>query len=58
MGSIPVRDAIEDYQGAIIEPIFMSTAQAYRDFDEMAAALLQDPHLGLFPDRQSFDVLL
>ncbi len=39
-GLYTVRDAIEDYQGAIIEPIFMSTAQAYRDFDEMAAALL------------------
>jgi O-acetylhomoserine/O-acetylserine sulfhydrylase-like pyridoxal-dependent enzyme len=38
-GLYTVRDAIEDYQGAIIEPIFMSTAQAYRDFDEMAAAL-------------------
>ncbi len=38
-GLYTVRDAIEDYQGAIIEPIFMSTAQAYRDSDEMAAAL-------------------
>lgn len=38
-GLYTVRDAIEDYQGAIIEPIFMSTAQAYRDADEMAAAL-------------------
>ncbi len=38
-GLYSVADAIEDYQGAIIEPIFMSTAQAYRDADEMAAAL-------------------
>jgi O-acetylhomoserine/O-acetylserine sulfhydrylase-like pyridoxal-dependent enzyme len=38
-GLYTVEDAIEDYQGAIIEPIFMSTAQAYRDSDEMAAAL-------------------
>jgi O-acetylhomoserine/O-acetylserine sulfhydrylase-like pyridoxal-dependent enzyme len=34
-----VQDAIEDYQGSIIEPIFMSSSQAYRDSDEMAAAL-------------------
>jgi len=38
-GLYTVSDAIEDYQGSIIEPIFMSTAQAYRDSDEMAAAL-------------------
>ena len=38
-GLYSVREAIEDYQGAIIEPIFMSTSQAYRDSDEMAAAL-------------------
>jgi O-acetylhomoserine/O-acetylserine sulfhydrylase-like pyridoxal-dependent enzyme len=38
-GLYSVEDAIEDYQGSIIEPIFMSTAQAYRDSDEMAAAL-------------------
>ncbi len=38
-GLYNVEDAIEDYQGSIIEPIFMSTAQAYRDSDEMAAAL-------------------
>ena len=39
MGCTASADAIEDYQGAIIEPIFMSTSQAYRDSDEMAAAL-------------------
>ena len=38
-GLYTVEDAIEDYQGAIIEPIFMSASQAYRDSDEMAAAL-------------------
>lgn len=38
-GLYSVRDAINDYQGSIIEPIFMSTSQAYRDSDEMAAAL-------------------
>jgi O-acetylhomoserine/O-acetylserine sulfhydrylase-like pyridoxal-dependent enzyme len=38
-GLYSVEDAIEDYQGSLIEPIFMSTAQAYRDSDEMAAAL-------------------
>ncbi len=38
-GLYTVEDAIEDYQGAIIEPVFMSSSQAYRDSDEMAAAL-------------------
>jgi len=38
-GLYAVEEAIEDYQGAIIEPIFMSSSQAYRDSDEMAAAL-------------------
>ena len=38
-GLYSVEDAIEDYQGAIIEPIFMSASQAYRDSDELAAAL-------------------
>ena len=38
-GLYSVEEAIEDYQGAIIEPIFMSASQAYRDSDEMAAAL-------------------
>ena len=30
-GLYSVQDAIEDYQGSIIEPIFMSTSQAYRE---------------------------
>jgi len=38
-GLYNVQDALEDYQGAIIEPVFMSSSQAYRDSDEMAAAL-------------------
>lgn len=38
-GLYTMEDALEDYQGSIIEPIFMSTSQAYRDSDEMAAAL-------------------
>lgn len=38
-GLYSVTDAIKDYQGSIIEPIFMSTSQAYSDSDEMAAAL-------------------
>jgi len=38
-GLYSVNEAIEDYQGSIIEPIFMSSSQAYRDSDEMAAAL-------------------
>jgi O-acetylhomoserine/O-acetylserine sulfhydrylase-like pyridoxal-dependent enzyme len=38
-GLYTVQDAIEDYQGAIIEPVFMSSSQAYRDTDEMEAAL-------------------
>lgn len=38
-GLYSVTDALSDYQGAIIEPVFMSSSQAYRDSDEMAAAL-------------------
>ena len=38
-GLYTVEDAIEDYQGSIIEPMFLSTSQAYRDSDEMEAAL-------------------
>ena len=37
-GAYSVQEAIENNQGAIIEPIFMSSAQAYRDSDEMEAA--------------------
>ncbi len=38
-GLYSVTDALKDYQGSIIEPIFMSSSQAYNDSDEMAAAL-------------------
>ena len=38
-GLYTVEDAIEDYQGSIIEPVFLSSSQAYRDSDELAAAL-------------------
>jgi O-acetylhomoserine/O-acetylserine sulfhydrylase-like pyridoxal-dependent enzyme len=38
-GLYTYEDAIEDYDGSIIEPVFMSSSQAYRDSDEMAAAL-------------------
>jgi len=38
-GLYTVQEAIEDYQGSIIEPMFLSTPQAYRDSDEMEAAL-------------------
>ncbi len=38
-GLYSMQDALEDYQGSIIEPCFMSPAQAFRDSDEMAAAL-------------------
>jgi O-acetylhomoserine/O-acetylserine sulfhydrylase-like pyridoxal-dependent enzyme len=37
-GAYSVREAIENNQGAIIEPIYMSSAQAYRDSDEMEVA--------------------
>ena len=38
-GLYSVEDALDDYQGSIIEPMFLSSAQAYRDSDELAAAL-------------------
>lgn len=38
-GLYSVQDALDDYQGSIIEPIFMSSSQAFRDSDELAAAL-------------------
>jgi len=43
-GLYGVREAIERNQGAIIEPMVMATSQAYRDSDELEAALcLPDP---------------
>lgn len=38
-GIYSMQEAIDFNQGSIIEPIYMSTAQAYRDSDEMEAAL-------------------
>jgi len=38
-GLYTVAEAIEKNQGAIIEPLFLSSAQAYRDADDMEAAL-------------------
>jgi len=38
-GAYSVQEAIENNQGSIIEPVFMSSSQAFRDSDEMEAAL-------------------
>lgn len=38
-GLYTIEEAIEKNQGAIIEPLFLSSAQAYRDSDELEAAL-------------------
>jgi O-acetylhomoserine/O-acetylserine sulfhydrylase-like pyridoxal-dependent enzyme len=38
-GLYTVEEALELNQGAVIEPLYLSTAQAYRDSDEMEAAL-------------------
>ncbi len=38
-GLYTAEEAIEKNQGAIIEPLFLSSAQAYRDADELEAAL-------------------
>ncbi len=38
-GIYSMQEALDFNQGAIIEPIYMSTSQAYRDADEMEAAL-------------------
>jgi O-acetylhomoserine/O-acetylserine sulfhydrylase-like pyridoxal-dependent enzyme len=38
-GAYSVQEAIVNNQGSIIEPIFMSSSQAFRDSDEMEAAL-------------------
>ena len=37
-GTYSVQEAIENNQGAIIEPMFLSSAQSYRDSDEMEQA--------------------
>ncbi|MDJ0764178.1 MAG: PLP-dependent transferase [Myxococcota bacterium] len=38
-GLYSMREALDFNQGAIIEPLYMCSSQAYRDADEMAAAL-------------------
>ena len=38
-GIYSMQEALDFNQGSIIEPIYMSTSQAYRDADEMEAAL-------------------
>ncbi|MBU4555563.1 MAG: PLP-dependent transferase [Actinobacteria bacterium] len=38
-GLYTMREAIENNQGSIIEPVYMSTSQGYRDSDQMEAAL-------------------
>lgn len=38
-GLYTVEEAIERNQGAIIEPMYLATSQAYRDSDELEAAL-------------------
>ena len=38
-GLYTMEEALDRNQGAIIEPIYMSTSQGYRDSDEMEAAL-------------------
>ena len=38
-GIYSMQEAMDFNQGSIIEPIYMSTSQAYRDADEMEAAL-------------------
>jgi len=38
-GLYTVEEALELNQGAVIEPVYLATAQAYRDSDELEAAL-------------------
>ena len=38
-GAYGVEEAFSEGQGGIIEPLFLSTSQAYRDSDEMEAGL-------------------
>lgn len=60
-GLYTVEEAIAHHQGAIIEPLFLSSAQAYRDSDELEAALsyriptwcytrIHNPTLGFLED--------
>jgi O-acetylhomoserine/O-acetylserine sulfhydrylase-like pyridoxal-dependent enzyme len=38
-GLYTIEEALSQNQGSVIEPLFLATAQAYRDSDEMEAAL-------------------
>jgi O-acetylhomoserine/O-acetylserine sulfhydrylase-like pyridoxal-dependent enzyme len=38
-GMYTVEEALEQNQGAVIEPLYLATAQAYRDSDELEAAM-------------------
>ncbi len=38
-GAYSIEEAMENNQGSIIEPVYLSTSQAYRDSDEMEAGL-------------------
>jgi len=38
-GLYSMQEALENNQGAVIEPVYLSASQAYRDSDEMEAAL-------------------
>lgn len=38
-GIYEMQQAIEGYQGSVMEPCFLSSSQGYRDADEMSAAL-------------------
>ena len=38
-GLYSVEEALDNNQGAIIEPLYMATSQGYRDSDELEAAL-------------------
>ena len=49
-GLYSVEEALVRNQGAIIEPLYLSASQAYRDSDELEAALgLSGPDLVLLP---------
>jgi O-acetylhomoserine/O-acetylserine sulfhydrylase-like pyridoxal-dependent enzyme len=63
-GMYSVQEAIDNNQGSIIEPIYMSSAQAYRDSDELEAALtyqipswaysrIHNPSIGYLEDTLS-----
>src|SRR5450759_4644949 len=44
-GLYTMREAIENIQGSIIEPVYLSSSQGYRDSDEMEAELSYQIHV-------------